>query len=210
MSIYSVDDQMFPISSLPRTQIISSAGSSKFGAVSTRAEADDENSVTPTNLKQTLTNPSISSDPPSPNPELTNTPGYRAAEAYIRPAPIVTSGKIVNYGFDLKNCQFTLNLDAPQGQPSDAATVVFLPEYHFPKEQCTVAVSSGKWEICTEDEERAWVQKIRWWHADGPRSLKITGLIRPHNTAAGTAEEAGYLEQCQQSYGVDVRNCNVM
>lgn len=117
---------------------------------------------------------------------------------------------MINYGFDLKTCQFTLNIDATPGRPADAVTIVSLPEYHFPKEQCTVAVSSGKWEISTDDEDHAWTQKIRWWHGDGPQSIKVTGLIRPHNAPAGTAEEMGYLEQCQVSYGVDLRNCNVM
>lgn len=141
---------------------------------------------------------------------MTNTPGYRAAEAYVRPAPIATSGKLINYGFDLKNCQFTLNIDAAKERSEDAVTTIFLPEYHFPKEQCTVAVSSGKWEISTDDEERAWIQKLRWWHGDGQQGLKVTGLIRPRHTISGTNEEAGYLEQCQQSYGVDVKNCNIM
>jgi hypothetical protein len=116
----------------------------------------------------------------------------------------------MNYGFDLKNCQFILNIEAPQGQPADLETIIFLPEYHFPRDQCTVAVSSGKWEISTDDEDRAWIQKIRWWHEDGKQSLKVTGVVRTRNTHSGTAEEAGYLEQCQQSYGVDLKNCNIM
>jgi hypothetical protein len=178
---------------------------------STRTEVDDDISVTPTNLKRTLTNPSIRSEPSSQNPELTNAPGYRAAEAYVRPAPIAVNGKIINYGFDLKNCQFTLNVDASQRRPEeDSETIIFLPDYHFPKEQCTVAVSSGKWEISTDDEERAWTQKIRWWHGDGKQSIKVTGLVRPNSALSGTAEEIGYLEQCQQSYGVDLKSCNIM
>ncbi|KAF2962692.1 hypothetical protein GQX73_g10883 [Xylaria multiplex] len=198
LSIYSVDDKALPVSNVPRI------------ATKTSATEADEISVTPTNLRQTLTNPSISSEPPSPNPELTTTPGYRAAEAYMRPSPVIANGKIINYGFDLKNCQFTLNIDTPQGRPADLATIIFLPDYHFPKEQCTVAVSSGKWEISSDDGDHTWTQKIRWWHEDGQQSLKVTGLIRPHNAIFGTQEEEGYLEQCQQSYGVDLKNCNVM
>lgn len=166
--------------------------------------------MTPSNLKRNLTNPLISSKRPSSDPELTNAPGYRAAEAYVRPAPIATNGPIIDYVFDLKTCEFTLNIEGTKASSDDFPTTVFLPEYHFPKEQCTVAVSSGKWEISTDDEERAWVQKLRWWHGEGKQSLKVTGLIRPHNSLAGTAEEAGYLEQCQNSYGVDLKSCNVM
>ncbi|KAF3067359.1 hypothetical protein GL218_08556 [Daldinia childiae] len=212
LSIFSVDDQTLPVSSVPRTPDLNQSTSSllKTATTNSRKEVEDETSVTPSNLKRTLTNPSISSStPPSPNPELTNAPGYRAAEAYVRPAPIVTNGPIVNYVFDLKNCEFTLNIDGTSA-PSDFPTTVFLPEYHFPKEQCTVVVSSGKWEISTDDDEQSWIQKLRWWHSDGKQSLKVTGLIRPHNTLTGTAEEAGYLEQCQQSYGFDVKSCSVM
>ncbi|KAI0186437.1 glycoside hydrolase family 5 protein [Xylaria flabelliformis] len=210
LSIFSVDDQALPVSSLPKTQAITSSSLQNATVTSTRPEVDDETSITPTNLRQTLANPSITSQPSSLNPELTNTPGYRAAEAYVRPAPVVASGKVTNYGFDLKNCNFTMNIDAPQGRSADSATVVFLPEYHFPKDQCTVAVSSGKWEISTDDEEGAWTQKLQWWHGDGQQSLRVTGLIRPYNTLSGTSEEAGYLEQCQQSYGVDFKSCSVM
>lgn len=165
--------------------------------------------MTPENLKRTITNPSISSEPSSLKPELTNAPGYRAAEAYVRPAPIYTNGYIADYVFDLKKCEFTLNLEATKLPSDDLPTVVFLPEYHFPVEQCTVVVSGGKWEISTDDEERALVQKLRWWHSDGPQSLKVTGLVRPRSALAGSAEEAGYLEQCQQ-YGIGLRDCSVM
>lgn len=156
-----------------------------------------------------MTNPSISSEPPSPNPELTNAPGYRAAEAFVRPAPIAVNGTKTSYGFDLKTCVFHLSLTsstAPEAEP----TTIFLPDYHFPRDQVNVEVSGGKWEISTDDEERAWIQKLRWWHGEGKHELKVTGLVRPHNTLAGSAEEAGYLEQCQASYGFDVGKCTLM
>ncbi|KAI1768452.1 glycoside hydrolase family 5 protein [Hypoxylon sp. FL1150] len=210
LSIFSVDDQTLPVSAVPRTPDLNQSTSSLPKAASARQEVEDETSVTPTNLKDTLTNPSISSQRPSTDPELTNAPGYRAAEAYVRPAPIVTNGPIIDYVFNLKTCEFTLNIEGTKASSDDFPTTVFLPEYHFPKEQCTVAVSSGKWEISTDDEERTWVPKLRWWHDEGKQSLKVTGLIRPHNSLAGTTEEAGYLEQCQNSYGVDLKSCNVM
>lgn len=158
-----------------------------------------------------MTNPSISSEPSSAlKPELTSgTPGYRAAEAYVRPAPIYTNGYISSYVFDLKKCEFTLELDATKLPSEDQPTTVFLPEYHFPVEQCTVVVSGGKWEICSDDEERAVVQKLRWWHSDGPQSLKVIGVVRTHNVGGANVEDAGYLEQCQQ-YGVSLKDCSVM
>ncbi|KAI1812509.1 glycoside hydrolase family 5 protein [Poronia punctata] len=209
LSIFSVDDQTLPVSSVPRRPKDSSAGTQEDSTPLTRTEVDDDVSVTPDNLKRTLTNPSISSEPSNANPELTNAPGYRAAEAYVRPAPIAVNGNMIDYGFDLRNCQFTLDIETPQGRPADLETIVFLPDYHFPKEQCTVAVSSGKWEISTDDEEHAWIQKIRWWHGDGKQSLKVTGVVRSHNTHA-TSDDAGYVEQCEQSYGVNLRDCNMM
>lgn len=210
LSIYSTDDQTIPVSPVPRTPDLNQSTSSLFKTSNNRREVEDETSVTPSNLKRTLTTPSISSTPAIEDPELTNSPGYRAAEAYVRPAPVATNGPIVDYVFDLKKCEFTLDIEGSSAQSDEFPTTVFLPEYHFPKDQCTVAVSSGKWEISTDDDERTWIQKLRWWHGDGKQSLKVTGLIRPHNTLAGTAEEAGYLEQCQQAYSVDLRNCDVM
>ncbi|KAI0016567.1 glycoside hydrolase family 5 protein [Xylariomycetidae sp. FL0641] len=206
LSIFSVDDQTLPISPIPQTP---ENTDSSMSATKT-ATATDETSVTPDNLKQTLTTPSISSTPSSPDPELTNAPGYRAAEAYVRPAPIITNGAIMSYGFDLKTCQFTLELLGATTPSQDGPTTVFLPDYHFPKEQCTVVASSGKWEISTDDDERTWIQKFRWWHGNGRQSLKVTGVVRPHIASFGTAEESGYLEQCQQAYGVDLKSCSMM
>lgn len=208
LSIFSTDDQTLPVSPLPHSSELNQSTSSL--AKSTRKEVEDETSVTPGNLKRVLTNPSIASTPTSQNPELTNAPGYRAAEAYVRPAPITTNGPIIDYTFDLKNCEFTMEIEGTKAESDEFPTTVFLPEYHFPKDQCTVAVSSGKWEISTDDEERTWIQKLRWWHGDGKQSLKITGIIRPHNTLAGTAEEAGYLQQCQESYVSSFKDCTVM
>ncbi|KAK8117339.1 glycosyl hydrolase [Apiospora kogelbergensis] len=214
LSIFSIDDQTLPMSPLPRTPEADGSNPSLLKTAAnnqSKKEVDDETSVNPGNLKRTLTNPSISSEPPSPNPEVTNAPGLRAAEAFVRPAPIGINGTMTNYGFDLKNCEFHLEIRGTAPRDDEQPTTVFLPEYHFPKEQCTVEVSGGKWEISTDDDERAWVQKIRWWHGDGKQTMRVKGLVRPHNSfAAGSAEEAGYLEQCQQSYGIGVEKCSVM
>lgn len=130
----------------------------------------------------------------------------------MRPAPIAVNGAITSYGFDLKSCLFHLDIIGSPSllSPEENPTTIFLPEYHFPKDQCTVEVTGGKWEISTDDDERAWVQRLRWWHGEGKLSLRVTGLVRPHNTLPGSAEEASYLEQCQASYGIDVSKCVVM
>ncbi|KAI0475502.1 glycoside hydrolase family 5 protein [Xylariaceae sp. FL0804] len=211
LSIFSVDDQTLPVSPLPQTPDLKRSSSSLLkGPAGSRLETDNETSVNPSNLKRTMTNPSITSKQPSTNPELTNAPGYRAAEAYVRPAPSVVNGTITDYGFDLKTCQFKLDIQGSKPPSDDAVTTIILPEYHFPKEQSTIAVSSGKWEVSTDDEERTWVQRLRWWHGEGKQTIRVTGVVRPHNTPAGTAEEAGYLEQCEQTYGVDLKSCSVM
>ena len=113
--------------------------------------------VTPANLKRTLTSPSISSVPlvtSSAEADLTGTPGYRAAEAYVRPCPVYLAGSLVSYGFDLRKCEFTLKVDrGDRGAVPDAhPTVVYLPEFHFPRDhKVDVEVSSGKWEISSGD-----------------------------------------------------------
>jgi len=175
---------------------------------------DDDNSVTPSNLERVLTNPSISSEPPasSASKTLTDSPGYRAAEAFVRPHPVAAAGTVVKYGFDLAKCVFNLRIKpglARDGKKGE--TVVFLPEYHFPKEQCTVEVSSGKWEIGDSSNEMeageggVAIQRLRWWcspDGDGNTEewIRVTGVVKRHN-AGGAGEGAvgrdvGYIEQC--------------
>jgi hypothetical protein len=209
LSIFSLDDQALPVSALPRQPDRNLSTSSLLKPINSKTEGD-ETSVNPGNIKRTLTNPSISSEAPNANPEITNAPGYRAAEAFVRPAPISVNGTMLKYGFDLKNCEFHLEIEGAAVRSDDNPTIISLPDYHFPKEQCTVAVSGGKWEISTDDEEAAWVQKIRWWHSEGNQTMKIKGVVRPHNTLHGSDEEAGYMEQCQSNYSVDYSKCTVM
>lgn len=180
----------------------------KTASLSAKRSVDEDGVVTPGNLKHTLTNQSISSEQSRASPEITNAPGYRAAEAYVRPAPEVVAGTIKNYSFDLRNCQLSMVLTAPEVAAEDAPTVVFLPDYHFPKDACVVEVSSGKWEISSDDEEGALVQRLRWWHGQGEQKLLISGLVRKHNVVEGVnEEEAGYYEQCNQGAA---NNCVVM
>ncbi|KEZ43504.1 Glycoside hydrolase family 5 [Scedosporium apiospermum] len=208
LSIHSLDDKPAPISAVPKS--INGASSSTL--VKDRASLDvaDEMTVTPDNLRQVLSTPSISSEP-GKAPETADTPGYRAAEAFIRPSPVYVSGIAKEYGFDLRSCTFSLKVEAEASTSHDAPTVIFLPEFHYPAESCTVEVSSGKWEINSEDPHCPYLQRLLWWHAEGTQSLKVQGLVRKHNVVEGTAEEEGYLEQCYQTYGFGPNgNCSVM
>lgn len=199
-------------------KINSSASDQQQGHVSL---VEDGSTITPTNLRRVLTTPSISSaNPQGPvSPELSNAPGYRAAEAFVRPSPAAVVGSIASYVFDLRRCEFKLDIrasnlpssssssDDDEGGDSGGSppTVVFLPDYHFPKDACTIEVSSGKWEISTDDSEGALVQRLRWWHAEGEQSLKVTGVLRTHNVAeyghGGGEEDPGYYQAVQNIFG---------
>ncbi|KAK3941306.1 glycoside hydrolase [Diplogelasinospora grovesii] len=210
LSIFSVDDKLLPVSALPRTPDLNQSTSSLHKTATNasnpqKKETDDDSSVTPANLKRTLTTPSINSDAPPTSSrrhaELTQNPGYRAAEAYVRPAPITTAGRITHYTFDLKKCEFSMAIQAPKVAPTDAPTVIFLPGFHYPKDACTVEVSSGKWEISSDEDETALIQRLRWWHGEGEQTIKITGVVRKYNIGAnreegGPSEDVGYYEQC--------------
>jgi hypothetical protein len=207
LSIFSVDDNLLPVSARPKSPVDVGESASTLRPSAPRKELDDDDSsVTPNNLKRSLTNPSISSEATSRQPELTASPGYRAAEAYVRPAPIATAGVITNYAFDLRQCLFTLVIKAPKVADPDTPTVVFLPEYHFPKDGCSVEVSSGKWEISGDEEEAVLIQRLRWWHGEGEQTLRVSGVVKKHNLGEG-AEDAGYYEQCNQGAW---SNCRLM
>lgn len=205
LSIVSVDDKLLPLSARPHSPNLEDS-TSNLRSSAPRKELDDDESVTPANLRRSITNPSISSEATSRQPELTSSPGYRAAEAYVRPAPIATAGVITNYGFDLRQCIFTLTIKAPRLGDADAPTVVFLPEYHFPKDECLVEVSSGKWEISSDEEETVLIQRLRWWHGEGEQTLRVSGVVKKHNIGEG-AEASGYYEQCNQGAW---SNCTAM
>jgi hypothetical protein len=170
----------------------------------TKLDNSSESNVNPGNLRANLKTPSISSRVTDVSPELTSAPGFRAAEAYVRPSPIATVGKILGHGFDLRNCIFNMRLSAQKGAEEFRPTEIFLPEFHFPKDKCEIEVTAGKWTITTDDEDGGMIQKLRWWHAEGEHQIKITGVQRRQNMALGKEEEEGYLDQCQQS------KCSVM
>jgi hypothetical protein len=165
-------------------------------------ELSAELNVNPGNLRQNLKTPSISSKTAEEAPELRNAPGFRAAEAYVRPSPIATVGKILHSGFDLRNSIFSFGLHAHEAGKEHAPTEIFLPEFHFPKEQCEVEVTAGKWTISTDESDGHMIQRLRWWHVEGEHHIKVTGQKRQY--ALGKEDEEGYLDQCQQS------KCSVM
>lgn len=83
-----------------------------------------------------------------------------------------------------------------------APTEIFLPEFHFPKEQTQVEVSSGRWAISIDQADcgLGLVQRLRWWHGSGEQNIKVTGIKRRIGVAMGKDdEEEGYLEQCRKS-----------
>lgn len=65
-------------------------------------------------------------------------------------------------------------------------------------------MSSGKWTISTDDMDGGMIQRLRWWHAAGEHTIRVTGVQRRQNMPLGNEEEEGYLDQCQQS------KCSVM
>lgn len=120
--------------------------------------------------------------------------GFRAAEAYVRPAPIAVHGDVVSFGFDLRNCVFTLNLSGPTSTKETAPTEIFLPEWHFPNTGTSVEVTGGKWTISIIDEK----QTLRWWHAEGEQKITVKGVRQKLGTIAGADDEDGYLRQYQR------------
>lgn len=157
--------------------------------------------IAPDNLKNALQTPSISSKARS-NSKLSENPGYRAAEAYIRPSPILTHGKLNRHDFDLRNCTFSMDLSADSATPESDPTIIYLPEFHYPNSHTEIEVSGGKWVIDIQEfgpEPRTTAQYLKWWHAEGDQTIKISGMIRKAGAAPDTSEDEGYLEQCQRN-----------
>ena len=163
------------------------------------SRSTDQSPVHPEKLKKTLATPSISSQKSNTPAEIGSTPGFRAAEAYVRPSPIATVGNVTSSGFDLRNATFTLSLDCKTPATDDVPTEVFLPEFHFPREKTAVEVSSGTWSISVDDMDGGLTQRLRWVHGAGKQEVTVKGVQRRQGMALGKEEEEGYLEQCRQS-----------
>ncbi|KAB8200826.1 tubby C-terminal-like domain-containing protein [Aspergillus parasiticus] len=180
LSIFSLDDLPLPLS--PTAASRSNESTISFlqhTGLNTR-ESLDKSTVNPGNLKAKLRTPSITSRMMDV-PELTNNPGFRAAEAYVRPSPVAIAGTILSYGFDLRNCTFTLKLLVHKTGSDAQTTDISLPGFHFPKDKCEVTVTSGKWTITTDDSDNSSIQRLRWWHLDGEQTIKVTGVPLPHH-----------------------------
>ncbi|KAI4276813.1 MAG: hypothetical protein L6R38_005572 [Xanthoria sp. 2 TBL-2021] len=207
LSIVSTDDKLLPLSPSANAKGQKSASASSTSSDDRSSPAFSEsrsnkNSLaSPRNLKQTLSTTSMASLQRSNTPaEIGSNPGYRAAEAYVRPSPIATVGNVISYGFDLRNCTFSLVLESTDVATEEVSTEVFLPEYHFPKDNIAVEVSSGKWTISVDDADGGMIQVLKWQHEKGPQSLTVKGVKKRQGTSLGQEEEApGYLEQCWQS-----------
>lgn len=203
LSIFSLDDLPLPLSpTMPMPSNESTASLIPHAGPNIR-ENLDKSAVTPENLKAKLRTPSIMSRM-TDAPELTNAPGYRAAEAYVRPSPLAVAGTILSYGFDLRNCTFTLKLLVHESGPDAQTTDIALPEFHFPKDGCEVEVTSGKWMIGADDTGGGLIQRLRWWHLEGEQIIKITGVRKRQAMMLGLDEDESYLEQCQEN------KCSIM
>jgi hypothetical protein len=215
LSIYCSEDSPLPPSTHALPNGGASAATSKHSLDPSspsysESRLSTSTPVGPGNLQKTLSTTSMTQPT---NPSLSaseGAPGFRAAEAYVRPHPVYTHGNVQSYGFDLKNCTFTLSLTSPSATPADHPTEVFLPDFHFPQSQhqTSVEVSGGKWQIeMVEEVEGARQQVFRWWHGEGDQKVMITGVKRKGGAVGErTEKEEGYLE----AYWAMGRNCAVM
>lgn len=188
LSIYSTEDKQLPTSPYnSTTEDLSRNGSATSGSSSAQP-------VSPNNLKKTL-----SVDQMSTSAAASEGSGYRAAESFVRPYPVLTHGSITSYNFDLKNSIFTFVLSASSPTPQDLPTEVFLPSFHFPRQQTQVEVSGGKWTIsidANQGGEETAQQVFKWWHGEGEQKVTVRGVRRQRG--GGSVEEAaeeGYLQQ---------------
>ena len=206
LSIYSIDDSPLPVASKPGFASINPSTTSidKTSPAYSYSQSESSLPVTPANMKDALRAPSISSEQTKTSGDLSAKPGFRAAEAYIRPSPIATNGKILKYGFDLRNCTFTMSLDASQPVAEAHPTEIFLPEFHFGQGATNVEVSGGKWTIDVDEVDGGTMQVLRWWNAGGEQNITVKGVGRRQGMESGDDEEIGYLEQYRRSL------CSVM
>jgi len=219
LSIFSLDDKLPPLPLLPKAYLHNQSGASllKLSAMNAKggsndggAGGGDDEAVTHETTQQTLTDPFIKSTPSLKDPKLANALGYRAAEAFIRPTPTVVAGDVAATGFDLRRCIFNLEVKAAKPASDDAPTIVFLPEFHFPRDQTEVTVSAGMWKLSADKDEGTLLQWLRWWHPEGKHTLAVRGVMRKHSIQVGSVDEAGNMEQCQKGYGFDFGSCFIM
>ena len=210
LSIYCKEDRPLPPASYAAVEGSAAACKVSLDPNSpnySESQSESSSAVGPDNLKKTLSvNEMVQPRTPS-QAAGDGAPGFRAAEAYVRPSPVYTHGSVSSYGFDLKNCTFHLALISPSSKPQDHPTEVFLPDFHFPQQHTSVESSGGKWMIeVVEEVEGAPQQVFKWWHGEGEQKVTIQGVKRKGGAVAGKDEEEGYLE----AYWAMGRNCSVM
>ncbi|KAJ9647076.1 endo-1,4-beta-glucanase [Coniosporium tulheliwenetii] len=188
LSIYSKDDLPLPT---PGSGAESRNSLDPNSPSYSQSQLSRISSITPSNLKQALSGENMTSTGSKPPSDKPDKPGYRAAEAFVRPTPIATHGDLLTHGFDLRNCIFRLSLTAKTPTQDDAPTEIFLPEHHFPQGRNTIEVSGGKWTISVEEGEGCETQRLRWWHGEGDQHITIKGVRRKTGTVLGAEEEEG-------------------
>ncbi|KAI5304994.1 hypothetical protein KEM56_005545 [Ascosphaera pollenicola] len=164
-------------------------------------ELNETTTISPSNIDDATKTPGIHVNTVSRRGSISgDVIGYRAAEAFIRPSPLSTHGRVDEYWFDLKGRLFTLKLTSDNSTPEDGPTTCFLPEYHFPESHARVEVTGGKWKIEKEsvDDEEGSVQILKWWHSEGEQQLRVHGAVRAKDgTILGKPDQAGHT--CQGS-----------
>lgn len=128
---------------------------------------------------------------------------FRAAQAFVRPHPVTTHGRISSTEFVLRPTPtFTLHLTSPTSTAEDSPTQVFLPEWHFPESAMVVDVSGGKWSVSVDQHGS---RVLSWWHAGGEQSLEVKGRsVLKGLREDGEVEEGGFVERCSE------KGCAVM
>ena len=209
LSIFSLDDKPLPLSPSPnyagqKSLNASTVSVDKDSPAYSESRSSSQAPVSHSNLQNTLSTPSISPQRSNAQPGIGSKPGFRAAEAYVRPSPIATAGDVTSSGFDLRSATFTLSLECQTATTEDVPTEIFLPEFHFPRDNSDVVVSGGKWTVSVDDADGGMAQRLRWWHGVGGQTITVKGVKRRQGLALGSDDDEGYLEQCQQT------RCTVM
>ncbi|KAK4549065.1 hypothetical protein LTR36_007521 [Oleoguttula mirabilis] len=205
LSIYSAEDRPLPPSSYESNASKLSLDPSSPSYSESQSETNAP--VTPGSVQKTLSVDEMTRIMRTPSAGSGEAPGFRAAEAYVRPTPVLTHGTMSSHGFDLTNCTFHLYLTSPTPTPQEYPTIIFLPEFHFPQGQTSVEASGGKWEVrIDEDVEGAPQQVLRWWHGEGEQKVTVKGVKRKRGTLQPRDEDEGMMD----AYWQMGKNCSVM
>lgn len=84
--------------------------------------------------------------------------GTRAADAIIRPYPVLINGIVKEAVFDLKGRNFVLTINTNTSVKKTASSVIYVPSHHFPKNDMQISVSTGR----TNYKSNRFLQIIEW------------------------------------------------